>query len=668
MSSSLLSGESTVINPDPRQGLLYQENPVYDILKPCDFVFPNMVTSNNVSTSQIVFNLQVPNKNIIIPRRLAIAMTATFKLTGNSGVAANAMIPSDLVPHVVGGVEEFLGENTTFVGTSGQQASLNNMGLRCNPLHSVTTSLNLYVNQQSVTTQPNSFIPAYNFFTDRDDIVRGQSGQPVNPDNRLIYSQMAGATNSPLSNNNSYYESTRQAVSWQIVASPDNIPDANPHNNQNVGIIQFSWIEEVMISPLQWANNMSAYSKGLVGVNQLQIVYTLGNIQNMLSLDPNYYFGFTTVPTIQVYFPPQLQLYCTFLTGSPDYGPIPRTIAYNVLNPVTYQTPYGLVTGQTQSLADPYNTGTSITVQSNGVQLSSVPSKILIYVGRNLADQGKNIGAGGGPAGPYVPDTFLTITNLNITWNAYNGLLSGASPWELWKMSIENGLEFTPFYDWYYSGKCVICVSLDKNIGLPGLAVSATGQYQLAVQVQATNYIPNSQITVNPASYGAYNATLYVVVLSEQQLKISENQTTLEGSYDPLYILQDLAQGKVSSTINYAYDGNMIGGAFWDRFKDIGKRALSRIGHYIPAAQQVIRAAAPYLPDSIAPYAVTANRVLSGVDKLIAHLVGQGVSRKKLHEMFRGQVTAKEIDDIIMSHGGSFVGGAKAHKKRLHRY
>ena len=76
-----------------------------------------------------------------------------------------------------------------------------------------------------------------------------------------------------------------------------------------------------------------------------------------------------------------------------------------------------------------FTTGQSVTFTSNSIQLSVVPDKLLIFVRRVESSLNCN-----------DTSNFLTITQCQINWNNQSGLLSTMSPEQLYKASVQSGL------------------------------------------------------------------------------------------------------------------------------------------------------------------------------------------------------------------------------------
>jgi hypothetical protein len=84
----------------------------------------------------------------------------------------------------------------------------------------------------------------------------------------------------------------------------------------------------------------------------------------------------------------------------------------------------------------------------------------------------------------YLADTMFQIDAINIQVDNMQGLLSGASPHQLWQMSTRNGLDVS-WHEWRNQGQCVVIFEFGEDIG--GLIPNVNGQLNLQVTVDITN-------------------------------------------------------------------------------------------------------------------------------------------------------------------------------------
>jgi hypothetical protein len=136
----------------------------------------------------------------------------------------------------------------------------------------------------------------------------------------------------------------------------------------------------------------------------------------------------------------------------------------------------------------------SQTISFNNVQMSQIPTKIIICARKNLSEQNCN-----------DSNSFLAIDAINMNFNNKSGLLSSAQPQQLYEMSRKNGYH-SNYYE--FSGRgatgnvqsgasnvntiatsgsiIVIDPALDLSLG-PAYTDSSTGQYNCQFQVTVRN-------------------------------------------------------------------------------------------------------------------------------------------------------------------------------------
>jgi hypothetical protein len=84
----------------------------------------------------------------------------------------------------------------------------------------------------------------------------------------------------------------------------------------------------------------------------------------------------------------------------------------------------------------------------------------------------------------YLADTMFQIDAINIQVDNMQGLLSGATPQQLWQMSTRNGLDVS-WHEWRHQGQCVVIFEFGEDIG--GLIPNVNGQLNLQVTVDIAN-------------------------------------------------------------------------------------------------------------------------------------------------------------------------------------
>jgi hypothetical protein len=212
------------------------------------------------------------------------------------------------------------------------------------------------------------------------------------------------------------------------------------------------------------------------------------------------------------------------------------------------------------------------TVISNMVNLSFVPSMVLIYVreGNNYLSYAN--------AGYTKSDVFAGISGVSITFNSLAGILANANQQQLYQFGVESGLEMS-WPQFYQNRGAVLPLLFGRHIPLvnPDLAPGVRGNYNF--QVRVTYYNPNpSRAMLQPTLYVLpyYDGTLVGKpgVFVQQQGVLSHDNVIQSMNTPPVnaYVSDEITGGSPFSFI---------------------KSALSRIAPFVEKALPVAKALAP---------------------------------------------------------------------------
>ena len=82
----------------------------------------------------------------------------------------------------------------------------------------------------------------------------------------------------------------------------------------------------------------------------------------------------------------------------------------------------------------------------------------------------------------YSSDNFASIENVSINFSGVSGILASAQHYELYRLSVDNGLKMT-YSQWRHYTGSVLCLDFAKNMGLrPNQCVSMLGTYDLSTR------------------------------------------------------------------------------------------------------------------------------------------------------------------------------------------
>lgn len=343
------------------------------------------LTSSSHSSQNTVWNLNNIADRTCRDSRMAMGMTVTATFTvNNSDASAHTLINAD------------------------------NFGLKQWPLNRCMTSIQHQINQASYTLQSNQILPEIarlnTFPMDADFYENTQ------PDTIDSYANATGSNLTPLGP----YTNTLlgdgvykpRTLNWDV--SGNSV--AGSATGATVTVT--ATLYEPLISPF---NNVSSKNRrGLYAITG-EII----NIQWVSQLFNNMFAfvapQFLTVTNTVVSLGSSATLYTVYLTPQEGFFPeIPRESVY----------PYNDYSVFSNDLG-PCAAGATLSQKSTQVvNFTGIPQKILVYA--RLSDSARTAA---------TPDKYLTISNINCTFD--NGLpqLSNATPDQLYDVSKRNGLQ-----------------------------------------------------------------------------------------------------------------------------------------------------------------------------------------------------------------------------------
>lgn len=190
--------------------------------------------------------------------------------------------------------------------------------------------------------------------------------------------------------------------------------------------IGFDISEPLLLMPFAYTNNES---KALYGISNMTITMAYANFHRMVSLPKLDTVTITTAelkPTVQKL---ELTMVTPSETALTDARP-EHIYDYSQVN--TYSTPSGVTVAAPVATDTGYSVS-STPITSNAINLSVVPSKIIVSCGYNTADQ-QAVGSGA-----FLADIHMPISNCTVQFGTKAGLLAGATPINLWEIYRRGG-------------------------------------------------------------------------------------------------------------------------------------------------------------------------------------------------------------------------------------
>ena len=421
-------------------------------------------------------------------------------------------------------------------------------GLREAPLASVTTTLESKLNSNQNVTQISDIIHALLKYNTCTDLIEGQlSTSTFYPDCSQNYSDLIGGNLNPLAQ---YYDGIKgaqhQRGGWNILVT------SNTPTSATFTVLPFA--ENLFLGPYHFGHTENI--AGFRGIQTIDTTFTFGNLNRMIS--------YIIPDTVNI---SNLIINATFgANASPSMLFEYLTPRQDMKLPASVPAQYGLFridrfpTTATSPMSAPAPPNYPIPQQivvSNNIQLDQVPEYLYIYCRTN----NNNLT-------PLSADTFLQISNLNITLNGKTGIYASGSIEQLYQISKKNGLEMSfmefsggpvitnvgqaPNALGTLIGTCgsVICLRFGEDIPLdwesPGMATNMMLQVNVTVgNVNMSNSIPAPVLYLVTVK----NAVLEFLNTSSSLFQGVTPQIVQNSSQYPMITMKDLqmSQGGADS-------------------------------------------------------------------------------------------------------------------------
>ena len=473
-------------------------------------------TAITQSSSQLVFQIQVPSESILINREVLINASITATITiGKTGT----QIPA---------------------GTTAFNYGLTD-SLSAFPLNSLFTTLTSTINNTTASINLQDVLPSLLRMNNSRELYRFNSMTPSLPDQAYLnYSDAVGANNNPLANwlVQSYDVDQAPRGSFPIVASVSqytsagvfvsNSPIIATTGNYLVVVVTAVVTEPLFLAPYIFGD--PEYNCGaMTGINTLNFVMNIDStFKRFWSTASPYSYTITAgSPSNGNCFQGVCKMLLNFLTTQPsDLIPSRNVLPY-------YDYPRYLSQYPNTSIAS----GASATLTSQNIQLAQLPDYFIINVRIPMSQQT-----------PKNSNSFLTINSISINLNNQSGLLSSATQQDLWRISVARGstqswLEFSGVAntvqntsgegDAVYTTGSLLILSPAYDLSIPDyLSSSSLGQFNFQFNINVTNYnsasvqpeivciTANSGIFVNQAG----TSTIYTGLLTKQLVLDAKDQ------------------------------------------------------------------------------------------------------------------------------------------------
>lgn len=523
---------------DPR--LQLNDTRAYTVLTGGSTVSWKPVTSTSYSTSNIQYSAPPPNERIVTDRNVEQRWFVEAAFVGTKASAYTNLLD---------------GYGST-------------LALRQFPIAQSTNVLNVTINNSSVSINSNDVHSALvRCGTDVKERYVSYSTTAAKMDNYPDYKDAFGAVNSPLTSfADNVMEIARGAFPVTIVS-----------NTPTTGTIRTEITEPLFLSPFLFGKNSDEHS-GFYGVKTLDFNVTLmgtfGTGNTMFSNDTTNGSTFSSI-TVTFYAAPQM-IFNYITPKETENFSISRPLVLPYYEVERYPTNIGSIGA--------YGGGSdTATTSSSNIQLNSIPRRMVIFARRRNQDRTFN-----------TTDTFAYLSNLSINWNNQAGLLSSATPQDLYRMASMRGISYS-WTEWRQYVGSILIIEFGTDIGLGATeAPGMMGQYQFQFTV-----------TMQNLSASACNFDLYAVPINEGTFTIVDGRAIKNiGNLSE----RDVLEASEMKGINYK---SLQGGNFFDGLKNAFNSVVGTVGSVVP----YVKAALPY---------VQMARSLAGVGM-------SGGRRRKMH-------------------------------------
>tara|TARA_R110001632_G_scaffold154191_2_gene272283 strand:- start:7571 stop:9337 length:1767 start_codon:yes stop_codon:yes gene_type:complete len=412
--------------------VLVRDSVIGDITSDIDFAVKSGASqttfqrfpSTSASNSSLIYSVQVPSENVVIGRDVLINSGISFTMTlGNTGgVGTPGAVP--------------VGATCFDYGVSDSLAAF--------PLASLMTTATAQINNTTVSTNLQDILPSILRLNNSRELYRYNSGTPSLPDQAYArYADALGANNNPLAGyTNASYDIDQvprgahpASITIARTDGAGGAGDASPVavNANDTWVIEFSTVvaEPLFLSPFIFGDP-EYNQQGLLGINNMTFTFNIDATCKRLFSTANPYIrtialgtaanpnGFTAggaVLTQQIPTTPSLLF--KFLSTQPS-----DLVETKNVVPYMDMPRYLTSSANTTSVA----AQGSATLTSSNLQINQIPDLLIINVRKPMNSQ-------------TVQDAsaFFTINNISINLNNQSGLLSSASQYDLWRMSVKNG-------------------------------------------------------------------------------------------------------------------------------------------------------------------------------------------------------------------------------------
>jgi hypothetical protein len=404
-------------------------------------------------------------------------------------------------------------------------------GFRQYPIHSVIENLQLRLNDQAFNWEPTDTVHALLHYGNTwQDRQYNTGSSPHLPDQFWRYDEVAGAARNEFASWRSQsMEDNRSLKLWAKISATD------PR------VLEFTLIEQLMISPLNWGEDCQA----LFGIQNLDVTLTFRDpLYRVFAGDFKSAVTRRNAPTgtdvtqskdnvrvtVSPTAPGDQKLHITYLQPQANQV-VPSRLNY----------PYYQVRRFQTSISTPFSAAGDIQkVLYNNITLHEIPKRMYVFAAPRVR-QSTDTELNTQPRQMALANFFARIEKLRVNFDSQDGRFSTLDSFDLWKMSTKNGLKRS-YKQWSDANGSVLCIEFGKDLNLnPLLAPSVRGNFQLSLEVDYKDIREKclSSVPSSAAYTEALDYTAFLVIVPVGVMTIADQLiTTSIGSVTEEQILQ----------------------------------------------------------------------------------------------------------------------------------
>jgi hypothetical protein len=546
----------------------------YAVVAGAQNITPAKYDAISKSTSSITFNIQTPSESTLLGRRIMlrnvmeITINATFNVTTPNGtLAVNYGFSESLAPF---------------------------------PFQTALNTCQLTINNNTISQNEKDVLFQLLRFNDRRDLARYNNTCPTMYDSYYAYQDSIGSNNTPLGawNDVAHDQDFQPRASFRLISITGNTPFVTGSGLFPREIkIKFETIEPFMLSPLIWCDPKSN-NQGFYGIQVLNCVFNLASDTSRILRSAQSAFLTSTYPatTPNLAFADlkcsltevsESQMFIQYYTRQPSdlvsaRNCVPFAEYPRYLSPIGTALP-AAAKNATTGIITPTKLNS---INSQSISLNSIPDKLIICVRKAVGKQTL-----------YDSDHFFPISKIVVNFNNKAGLLSSATQWDLWRMSVESGSNQT----WAeYSGRAavggalgkypngyneiplcgsVLCLEMGNHIELDDVfSAGSIGQFQLQFQLDIENY--------SGEAFGVNDLEICLITMNSGVFVLERGTSQ---TYTAILSRSDVLSAKSQPGMAHSDVKRLVGGGWDDIMKTI-KNVAGVVGQVAPMAQQALGA------------------------------------------------------------------------------